>query len=1291
MTIVSPSGREYSWDKESPPTESDMASLQAYDASLPEPEAPKEEPDQSKWIRRGSDGVLEIFPDVVPALMKNPEFKAAAVRMGGAVSGGMMGSRLGPYGVIVGGILGAAGAEPAAQVITPRKEGLGETVLNIGMAGIQPEIKAGGVLAKMLGERGASAVKNAGLGGVLSGLQAEGTSVLDDKRLLSPKELVAPVAGGALVGGALGGAFPAKSEPSLVTQIDSVPSNASIDQVNKAANKIALTPSEMKGMTPVSEPRPSPTQDAGLPLTLKEIEEIKKQIGLSKAASEANVSSEVGDSGPDPLLSKNAKDSAQAIQEALAAKQEVKTAASAQNEVNKALGVNDEPALPADQTKLAEIIKGENFNAQGKELTPEGPNLSDLLGQTVQYGEAKGVLAQADDGAYVVIPEVREAGTPVRMIEIEGAPKGKGDSFAADKGVYPVAKPIVPEIERNLVSTAKDQPAALPSLQQDFRRYNEIQQKIQQAAKSKDLAFIQSPEMKKIWAESEAIKNRNEGMPPKDPALVKSQEPNVSSAPLAKTEIPSPKIAEEVAQGAVADLANNGGHDDIAIGSDQHEVWKPFLTGFKDSENPIARAFGHAAELARMAGTVTDNIREISPVVAGRFRRYLSDFMDRSVDWSKRALPAFKDARKILGKDFDQWSTLLLDGKLHEAYQLAAKKNGGEEMMASLDEGWGNVRDDILADHNRTRPGEEYEGLNQYFPRIVSDREGLMKALEISDPGPLKQALEEAMEKKGSALTKEEQAAAISNLVYQSAWNGRGKPGYLKERTIEQLGTKLSKYFEPVDVAVEKYVTRSAKDITTREFFGKVDPNKESPWLNANDKDTGPIGNVLSEEIANGRISPEGQKKIVNSINAFFRDSADASPSAWYWNRLIGSATTAFYLGDISTGIRQATDAFLNAVAAGPKAAALGYGKAVQNAASKVKGLSSIKPENFTTLEDLGIHEGSLETADFARGSTWMARTIGRSIRASLGIMDTIGKEGLANAIRLRSHEVANNPNSKGVTFGEANFGKLDRRMGEMFPQDWPKMLGEIKSDQFGKEGKLTPESRFYLFNRVSDIQPVSRGELPEGMLKSGPIGKIPWRLTSYMARQLGYMRRNVYDELKKGNVREAASWFAAYSLFLTAGNSAIQYVIDKAQNKDSSPSDYVVGSLLQQVGASRYSVSQAGKGDISGMIGQRLFPAGSILKDSVSDLQLGRDYLMGRRHETGEKVVRNPSDLLKQSEMVKYVPFVGRELYGNVGKGSIKEDARKAQADAGRPVPGTLATVEDLIMPGPKKGSRKD
>lgn len=215
-------------------------------------------------------------------------------RIAGAVGGAIRGSRGGPAGAAIGGFLGALAAEPIATAITPREETIGENIANVGLAAIQPQSRAGTLLARL--GQGAKVGASLGAGHTVA------QTVIDQHRLPTSEELLLPTLVGVGVGGGLEGIFGARlKNPAAQAASQSQPKEGSItasldkrkpsslEQANAQANQIAsptsATPDMSAGVTPSTPTPPVPVkatpQPTNVPFKLpKELAGAKPRYGF---------------------------------------------------------------------------------------------------------------------------------------------------------------------------------------------------------------------------------------------------------------------------------------------------------------------------------------------------------------------------------------------------------------------------------------------------------------------------------------------------------------------------------------------------------------------------------------------------------------------------------------------------------------------------------------------------------------------------------------------------------------------------------------------------------------------------------------------------------------------------------------------------------------------------------------------------------------------------------------------------------------------------------------------------
>ena len=174
------SGQTYVWDKDTPPTDRDMAILVAADKAYLAQQAKTKEEVLGKAALVGGGGSMPasgMIPMGVSQATQAAEAaaesaKPAAVEAGMATTGQIMGSLAGPLGAAAGGFLGGAGGNIAAQTMRGQEVSLPEAV-GAGVSAMIPgrSLAKGGLkaLAVEAGKQAGSNVAGLGLQRLMEG------------------------------------------------------------------------------------------------------------------------------------------------------------------------------------------------------------------------------------------------------------------------------------------------------------------------------------------------------------------------------------------------------------------------------------------------------------------------------------------------------------------------------------------------------------------------------------------------------------------------------------------------------------------------------------------------------------------------------------------------------------------------------------------------------------------------------------------------------------------------------------------------------------------------------------------------------------------------------------------------------------------------------------------------------------------------------------------------------------------------------------------------------------------
>lgn len=189
MKIISPSGREYAWDKDTPPSEDDFAKLKAYDASL--------------------DAKGSTVPDAKQ--VDQPDLSAGQIaggiglEAGLTIAGGAIGTFAGPAGTVIGAAIGGGLGNYLNQKFIQDKETVssGQVLASGAMSALPASLFAKSVKAATGVGKVAAIRAGQGAGVGLGATVVE--KAIDENRLPTATEAGLAVGGGALFGGVLGG------------------------------------------------------------------------------------------------------------------------------------------------------------------------------------------------------------------------------------------------------------------------------------------------------------------------------------------------------------------------------------------------------------------------------------------------------------------------------------------------------------------------------------------------------------------------------------------------------------------------------------------------------------------------------------------------------------------------------------------------------------------------------------------------------------------------------------------------------------------------------------------------------------------------------------------------------------------------------------------------------------------------------------------------------------------------------------------------------------------------------
>ena len=539
----------------------------------------------------------------------------------------------------------------------------------------------------------------------------------------------------------------------------------------------------------------------------------------------------------------------------------------------------------------------------------------------------------------------------------------------------------------------------------------------------------------------------------------------------------------------------------------------------KQKSRSVSPEFAIRAALSDTFVPLSTEVEKISPELAHSkevglrgFEYELSQNISRSMD---EVAPFLQDFEALKKSNIRDWK--LLDRALKDGDAVARTKLlAAHGMEASYRQAAQEL--DRLADE-ATNAGYKFKRLKNYWPRRVNNREAMLAEVWSRDAdGRFSEALKQAARKKNRILTAEEKAKVVDSLL-QNARNASSALGSVKDRTVARVDAKLDPYYANSADALLRHIDTVHNAIETRKLFEKLGP-------------------FIVDQIETGRIRPEDESKLAQLIQArfgyrplegFLANLRDASYIATMGNSIsaitqLGDAVGAIYFG----GIRE-----------GAKA----YGRAI-------KGRSRV------TTKQLGIDNLGEEFRTPHGFGKWLDRTFKW---VGINKIDQWGKEAASSAYL-------------GGLMRRARKNKLTERDTRRIKLALGNRSNQAIQDL--KDGTYSPDVLFLAYDRISDLQPVSRLEVPKAYLEN-PRLRLAYQLKTFFLRRFDFLRREAINDIRRGRSRKdhlrGARNLVWLSTLIVLAEGSADLVKDFILGREIDLEDYVWNNLLKLVGISKF------------------------------------------------------------------------------------------------------------------------
>ena len=600
-------------------------------------------------------------------------------------------------------------------------------------------------------------------------------------------------------------------------------------------------------------------------------------------------------------------------------------------------------------------------------------------------------------------------------------------------------------------------------------------------------------------------------------------------------------------------------------------------------------------------GNIHTRIKNVSAPIAGKLRKFELESHVNSEMYMRRVTPFIKSLKSFKGQESRVLKRHLLNGNFSAVRNMLASKNSS--YLKHFDEVEKVLQDmyDDLGSAGYTIPQTP-----NYFPRLVTDIQSLRSRLSPEQNGMIDIAWKQRAKALGiqvSQLSADEKSLIANNIARGYIPKGVGmKLAFTEARTIKNVTDDIvDEYADPID-ALHTYIRQTSHNIAKRKFFGK---NATDKGMDIDLDDS--IGRLIADEVDAGKLAGDDQAIVADLLNTRF-GFGEKSANVW-----VQRARNISYMTTIANPISALTQLGDIGVAA--------YFNGLRNTFKAIFGKKGIK------MEDLGLEDTiAQEFVSTSKSGRFLNKLFKYSGFKSI---DKFGKNTLLNGSLNKGKAMAKS--DKGVA-------KLREKYGEVFGDEFDLLVNDLKG------GKMSDNVKLFLWNELSDVQPISLTEMPKTYLDN-PNGRIFYALKSFTLKQLDLLRNDIYNQIAKGNYKEGGKNFVRYFTLVPLMGATVDEVKDLAMgrgfNPDEVPDNYV-NNFFKVFAVSEYARENAlDDGKIGTFLTDTATPAVMSNLDAV-----GADIM---------RVANGDIESLGESLSVRQLPVAGKVWYNFFGGGLEK------------------------------------
>jgi len=643
-------------------------------------------------------------------------------------------------------------------------------------------------------------------------------------------------------------------------------------------------------------------------------------------------------------------------------------------------------------------------------------------------------------------------------------------------------------------------------------------------------------------------------------------------------------------------------HRKLAIPSKKDAIIISEARALSKPDGWLAKSGGY---LDTLIGSTSTRVKAISEPVFGSLRKFEFNTHVKKHEAIEQAEPLLKTLKQLPKGYKQQVGRMLNSGDF----------DGVKSVFASLGDTNGinnlNKVSKLLEDLHTKLVASGRKDLGKivnYYPRAIKDLEGLLGTLGKKTQTVLRAELQAEANKLGLKSSDEIPDDIMANIVnkHLRGFNKSkdGTPSNLKHRSIEKLTDEQQKFYYSPEESLMGYIRSAVEDIEMRQFFGRNAVDIEGR-LDIQSS----IGSFIAKELKNKNIKDTDVDELTNLLSARFNEGSRKP------DKLISALRDLGYMTTITNPVSAATQ--LSDVGI----SAYMHGHHVLKALSK---------KNNISLKELGLDDVIAAEFSTVSGTSWALNKL--FTISGFRTVDRLGKNTL-----LRSSLSKNRALSKSVKGRE----KIASKYKNVYGDEYSLLIDDLQND------RMTENVKLLLWNELSDAQPISLSEMPEAYLKS-PNGRILYSLKTFGLKQLDLLRRDIVQEFKKGNKKQAVKNAIAYAMIVPTfaaitSDPLKNLMLGRSYEVEDIPDQYI-DNVMKTFMASRYTYDKYLKE------GKVVDYAANLIAPPVGWLQsIGQDL---SDISSGKKEV--PEKTLKE------LPYIGKFWHNFFGGGLEKYEERK-------------------------------